>query len=315
MKLKVLITGANGILGSTIIKKFENIPDIRIFALDKKFSSYLNFKSRTKKIKCDFTDKYRIKKIIYRNKINFIIHLGAVTQVLEAYEKPFETFLNNIIGTINFLEIIKNSKRKIYFIFSSSDKAYGKMTKSKYFENDPLKGDYPYDVSKSSSDLIVQSYSKTYNINVGVVRSGNIYGPRDFNLDRIVPHVITRLIQNKPPIIRSNGKLRRDYIYVEDIADAYKKLMNKMIKSNKKLFIYNIGSNTNLSVLSLTNKITKLMNVNIKPKILNKSKIEIPSQKLNYSKIKKELKWRPKTKINEGLKNTIEWYRKNCDQI
>ena len=189
------------------------------------------------------------------------------------------------------------------------------MLKSKYFENDPLKGDYPYDVSKSSSDLIVQSYSKTYNINVGVVRSGNIYGPRDFNLDRIVPHVITRLIENKPPIIRSNGKLRRDYIYVEDIADAYKKLMNKMIKSNKKLFIYNIGSNTNLSVLSLTSKITKLMNVNIKPKILNKSKIEIPSQKLNYSKIKKELKWRPKTKINEGLKNTIEWYRKNCDQI
>ena len=315
MKIKVLITGANGILGSTIIKKFENISNIKIFALDKKFSSYLNFKSKTKKIKCDFTNQNRIKKVILINKLNFIINLGAVTQVLEAYEKPLETFVNNIFGTINFLEIIKNSKKKIYFIFSSSDKAYGKMSKSKYFEKDPLKGDYPYDVSKSSSDLIVQSYSKTYNINVGVVRSGNIYGPRDFNLDRIVPHVITRLIKNKPPLIRSNGKLKRDYIYVEDVANAYEKLMNKMIKSNKKLYVYNIGSNTNLSVLSLTNKISKLMDVSIKPKILNKSKIEIPSQKLNYSKIKKELNWEPKTKINEGLINTIKWYRKNCDKI
>ena len=152
------------------------------------------------------------------------------------------------------------------------------MTKKEYLEDDRLHGDFPYDVSKSASDLIVQSYSKTYKLKVGIIRSGNIFGPGDFNLDRLVPGVIVNSIKNKKTYLRSNGKLSRDYVYVDDVAKAYVLLLEKMKKDNKKLFIYNIGSKTNLTVLGMINQILSVLNKELKPIILNNSRIEIKEQ-------------------------------------
>ena len=110
------------------------------------------------------------------------------------------------------------------------------MTKKEYLEDDRLHGDFPYDVSKSASDLIVQSYSKTYKLKVGIIRSGNIFGPGDFNLDRLVPGVIVNSIKNKN-LSRSNGKLSRDYVYVDDVAKAYVLLLEKMKKDKKIVYL------------------------------------------------------------------------------
>ena len=117
---------------------------------------------------------------------------------------------------------------------------------------------------------------------------------------------------NKKTYLRSNGKLSRDYVYVDDVAKAYVLLLEKMKKDNKKLFIYNIGSKTNLTVLGMINQILSVLNKKeLKPIILNNSRIEIKEQKLNYLKARKELKWNCKNNFKTDLKKTVNWYKKN----
>lgn len=315
----ILVTGGLGVLGREVIIQLLNNKKNFIFLVDKEKSmkkiKTFNVKSKNLKfLNLDFTNKKKIFLLIKKYKISTVFHLGAVTQVLEAYNDPYKTFNSNIVGTINILEAIKNLNKNINFIYSSSDKAYGELKKKEYFENFPLEGDFPYDVSKSASDLIVQTYSKTYNLKTAIVRSGNIYGPGDFNTERLIPHVITSCLKNKKPILRSNGKLIRDYLYVGDVANAFVMLMRYMRKKKQRLFIYNVGSKENYKVITLVNKIMKEFDKNkIKPLILNNSYIEIKRQKLNYNKIKRELKWYPKVSMDTGLKKTIFWYKKNLN--
>ena len=313
----ILVTGGFGILGRSLIKQLLINEKNNVFLLDrssnKKKISTLNIRNKKLKIiKGNFKDFSKLYKLIKNKDIGIIFHLGAITQVIDAYKSPVETFECNITGTINILEVIRNFNKKIIFIYSSSDKAYGELTKKEYFENHPLKGDYPYDVSKSASDLIAQSYVKTYGLRVGIIRSGNIYGPGDYNMDRLVPHVIISTLKNKRSILRSNGKLIRDYLYVEDVARAYILLMKSMLKKKKLLYIYNVGSNENLSVIDLVRFIVKKIKKNkLKPKIKNSSKIEIKRQKLNYKKIYKDLRWKPLWKIEKAMSITINWYKDN----
>ncbi len=316
----ILVTGGLGILGSALVKKLNQKKIYNIFILDRsknikkiKVLELGNLK-KVNIIKGNFNDYKTVFKVIKNKNISTIFHLGAITQVIDAYKSPMETFNSNIIGTINILESIRNLKKKINLIFSSSDKAYGSLVGNSYLENHQLKGNFPYDVSKSASDLIVQSYVKTYNLKAGIIRSGNIYGPGDLNMDRLVPHVIISSILKKRSILRSNGKLIRDYIYVDDVANAYFMLMKKMINSKERLRIYNVGSKENLTVKNFVKLITIMINKKeIYPIIKNNSKIEIYKQKLNYIKIKRDLKWAPKSNFKKSLKNTIEWYKKNID--
>ena len=251
-----------------------------------------------------------IKNIILKRQINVVFHTGAVTQVLEAIENPEYTYINNIFGTLNFLEIIRKINNKIIFIYSSSDKAYGEAKKKSYKEDTCLNSIFPYDVSKSCSDLICQSYSKTYNLKIGILRCGNLYGPGDFNKNRLINGFIISIIKNKIFKIRSSGKLVRDYLFVEDAVKAYYLTMLSLIKSNKKLRIYNVGSKYNMDVFGMIKRISKLnKNKKIKIKVLNSSKKEILSQKLNFSKISKELGWKQNVNLDNGLKKTFEWYR------
>lgn len=316
----ILVTGGLGILGSALVKKLNQKKSYNIFILDRsknikkiKVLELGNLK-KVKIIKGNFNDYKTVFNVIKNKNISTIFHLGAITQVIDAYKSPMETFSSNIIGTINILESIRNLKKKINLIFSSSDKAYGSLVGNSYLENHQLKGNFPYDVSKSASDLIVQSYVKTYNLKAGIIRSGNIYGPGDLNMDRLVPHVIISSILKKRSVLRSNGKLIRDYIYVDDVANAYFMLMKKMINSKEKLRIYNVGSKENLTVKNFVKLITIMINKKeIYPIIKNNSKIEIYRQKLNYTKIKRDLKWAPKSNFKESLNKTIEWYKNNID--
>ena len=316
----ILVTGGLGILGASLVKKLNSKKSYKIFILDrsknlKKIKVLeLSRLKNVKIIKGNFNDYRTVFRLIKSKNIEIIFHLGAITQVIDAYKSPLETFNSNILGTINILETIRNLKKNIIMIFSSSDKAYGSLMGNAYLENHQLKGNYPYDVSKSASDLIVQSYVKTYNLKAGIIRSGNIYGPGDLNMDRLVPHVIISSLLKKRSILRSNGKLIRDYIYVEDVANAYFILMKEMINSKERLKIYNVGSKENLTVKNFVKLITKMVNgKEIFPIIKNNSKIEIYRQKLDYRKIKKDLNWSPKSNFKVSLNTTIEWYKKNLN--
>ena len=313
MRHNILITGGFGLLGKPLVLKLINLKH-NVFILEKKNTKRLKFlpKKPKKIIAGNFTNKNLVGKIVKENNIDVIFHLGAITQVLDSLKKPYETHLTNIMGTINFLENIRTINKKIIFIYSSSDKAYGELKNRKeYKEGDSLDSTYPYDVSKSSSDLVCQSYSKTYSMKVGIIRCGNIYGPGDFNLKRLIPEVILSTIENKNFIIRSDGKSTRDYVFVDDVVDAYLKLFKQLKISKDKLKIYNVSSKFNYSVLEIVNMILKKMNnTKLKPIILNNSKQELNFQRLNYSKIQKKLGWKPKTDIGMGIKKTIDWYVK-----
>ena len=312
MKQNILITGGFGLLGSNLYK-FLVDKKFNVFILDKKKNflkkNYLKV-DKKKVFLGDYLNKNYVKKIITKNKINVIFHTGAVTQVLLALKDPEYTYNNNINGTLNFLEIIRKINKKIVFIYSSSDKAYGEVGKKSYKEETCLNSIFPYDVSKSCSDLICQSYAKTYNLKIGILRCGNLYGPGDFNTGRLINGFIISKIKNKQFIIRSNGKLVRDYLYVGDAVNAYYLTMKALIDKKKNLRIYNVGSKYNLNVLEMTNKVSKIVdNKKANLKILNSSKNEISFQKLNFTKIKKELNWSQKVDLNIGLKKTIEWYK------
>ena len=314
MKKNVLVTGGLGLLGKPLIS-FLKKKNFNVFVLDKSKNQKRNKLIKKNKISFiygNFQNKPLLKKIIKKKKIKIIFHTGAITQVLEGLRDPYKTYKNNIMGTINLLELIREIDSNILFIYSSSDKAYGEIKKRDYLETDKLDSVYPYDLSKTCSDLICQSYSKVYDLNVAIVRCGNLYGPGDFNKNRIIPETIISTIQNKKLKIRSSGKLVRDYLYVDDAVSAYYLIMNEMLKKGKKLLIYNVGSKDNFSVLSLVKLILKIMNKDeLKPIILNKSKQEINFQKLNDKKIRKELGWKQNVSMALGLKNTINWYKKN----
>ena len=314
----ILVTGGFGILGRSLIKQLLNNKKNKVFLLDRSSNSKkiltLNIKSKNLKvIRADFTNDKILSKLIKNKNIGTIFHLGAVTQVIDAYKSPVETFNCNITGTINILEAIRNTNKDIIFIYSSSDKAYEELKNKEYYEDHPLKGDFPYDVSKSASDLISQSYVKTYGLRVGIIRSGNIYGPGDYNKDRLVPHVIISTLKNKRSVLRSNGKLIRDYIYVEDVSRAYVLLMNEMMRKRRKLYIYNLGSSENLTVIQLVKLIVKkIKNSKLRPKILNSTtRIEIKRQKLNYNRILNDLGWKPRWNIDKAMEVTISWYKNN----
>ena len=314
MKDNILITGGLGLLGKSLVSLLSR-KNYNVFVLDKSKNKIRNKLIKGKKIKFvygNFQNKPLIEKIVKKNKISVIFHTGAITQVLDGLKKPYETYKNNIMGTINILHCIKKINPKIIFIFSSSDKAYGEAKNKYYLETDNLSSVYPYDLSKSCADLICQSYSKVYGLKIGIVRCGNLYGPGDFNKNRIIPETIMSALDNKKLKIRSSGKLVRDYLYITDAVDAYYMIMKKLKLSNSKnLLIYNVGSKDNMSVIKLVNLILALMNKkHLKPIILNKSKKELIFQKLNYSKIKRELNWKQKVTIKKGLRDTINWYTK-----
>ena len=317
MNKKILVTGGFGLLGVSLVN-FLLKKNYSVVVLDYKSKRKQNIFLSTNKLiieKGNFFENKIVEKLIKKYSFSGIFHLWAQTQVLKALSDPYETYKINVIGTLNFLEVLRKNKSKIPFIYSSSDKAYGELEKKYYLEDDKLNAIYPYDASKSSSDIICQSYSKTFGIKVGIIRSANIFGPNDTNLQRIIPETIISILKNKKLIIRSSGQQKRDYIFVEDVSRAYFMLFQYLKKKKNKLKVFNIGSKYNLKTVDIVNKIFKIMKKKKNYLIKNYSKSEINNQRLNYKKITKELNWKPIYNLEYSLKKTIEWYKKNQKKI
>jgi CDP-glucose 4,6-dehydratase len=221
---------------------------------------------------------------------------------------PVETFETNINGTINVLESARSCKSVKGIIVASSDKAYGTSKELPYTEETALKGEFPYDVSKSCTDLLAQSYFKTYGLPLTIARFGNIYGAGDLNFNRIIPGTIKAGILNETLDIRSDGKMVREYLYVKDVADGYLMLCENINKSNGEAF--NLSSGLKLSVIEVIEMISKIMGKKVKYKILNVAKNEIYEQYLSTEKIERFFDWHTKYSFEEGIKETIEWYEK-----
>jgi CDP-glucose 4,6-dehydratase len=310
---KVFVTGATGIVGSWIVKDLLKLSAsvVALIYEEDKDSELCRSKDIDKvtKVFGKLEDISCLKKAIVDHQIDTVFHVGAQAIVGTAQERPLETFETNIRGTYNLLEACRCSSQVSRIVVASSDKAYGEQPKLPYTEHMPLEGRFPYEASKSCTDLIAQSYFHSYNLPVAIIRCGNIYGGGDLNWNRIVPGTIRSFYHKESPIIRSDGKFIRDYVYVKDVARTYIYLAEGL--SDKKFWgqAFNFSSGLHLSVLELVKVIQKLMKCeSIKPKILNQAKGEIHSQYLSSAKIQKFLKWKAQYDLDPGLKETIKWY-------
>lgn len=310
---KVLVTGATGLLGSWLVKSLID-KKANVVALIRDFDpqSQLIKEKIFKKVSIvngSLENFQSLQRALFENYIEYVFHLGAQPLVDIAYLSPLQTFEANIRGTYNLLEAARNSKLIKGVIVASSDKAYGEAKKLPYTEDMPLKGIFPYEVSKSCADLLANSYFQTYGVPIAISRCGNIYGGGDLNWSRIIPGTIKSLLENESPIIRSNGLFLRDYIYVEDVVNAYLLLGEKMQTKGVTGQAFNFAPGKPYSVLDIVKSIQKIMKKEkLKPKILDIAKGEIKDQFLDSSKSKKLLNWQSQFQIEEGLKKTIKWY-------
>lgn len=318
---KVFITGATGLLGSWLTKRL--IKDkAKIFVLIRDFDpqSELIRSDDYKKISVvngELQDFPTLERAIASNEIEYVFHLAAQAIVGTAYINPLEAFESNIRGTYNLLEACRRFSQNIKgIIVASSDKAYGTSKELPYHEGMPLKGIYPYEVSKSCADLIADSYFQTYNLPISISRCGNIYGGADFNWSRIIPGTIKSLFDEKSPIIRSDGKFLRDYLYVEDVVSAYLLLAANLQKKEIQGQAFNFAPGKPYSVLEIVELLQKIMDKkHLSAVILNSCKGEIKDQYLESSKANKLLKWSPKYTLDMGLKETVKWYEKYFSRV
>jgi len=308
----VLVTGGNGLVGSHIVEALlKNNANVITTIRSKNPDSYLFTEELDKKTVLaigDLKDYKRIYDIISKYEIEYIFHIGAQAIVPTAIINPGETFGSNINGTVNVLESARLCETINGIVVASSDKAYGTSDILPYTEEMPLKGDSPYDVSKSCTDLVAQSYYETYELPITIARFGNIYGPGDLNFNRIIPGAIKASLLDETLDIRSDGKMIREYLYVKDVADGYLMLCENINKSKGEAF--NLSSGLKLSVIEVIERISEIIDKKINYKILNTAENEIYEQYLSTKKVEKFFGWKTKYSFEDGIKETAKWYEK-----
>jgi dTDP-glucose 4,6-dehydratase len=317
----IIVTGGLGFIGSNLIEILL-INKFKVINLDKVTysSNFYNVRNLTKNknyrfYKCDLNNPVLLNKIINRFKPSCIFNLAAETHVDRSIDNPSNFIQSNIFGTYNLLEVFrkyskKNKKTKLIHI--STDEVFGDILNGRSKEKDPYKPSSPYAASKASSDHLVSSYIRTYKIPAIITNCSNNFGPKQ-HPEKLIPKLIYNILKNKPLPIYGNGKNSREWIFVSDHCEA----LLKVYKKGKIGQFYNIGSNKNLTNIQITNFLIKIAKKQIK--IGSNVKIKYVKDRpghdiryaLNSDKIKKELRWLPKTKFKDGLKKTFLWYLNN----
>lgn len=310
----VFVTGGTGLVGSWLVKRLiEAGADVVCLVRDWVPQSEMvrtGYIEKVKVVRGDIRDRDMLERALGEFEIDTVIHLAAQTIVTIANRNPISTFETNIAGTWNLLEASRRSPKVKQIVVASSDKAYGDQETLPYNEETPLQGQHPYDVSKSAADLITHAYAESYGLPVAITRCGNFYGGGDLNWNRIIPGTIRSILRGQEPIIRSDGEYVRDYFYVEDGAAAYM-LLAEQLASHPELKgqAFNFSNEIQVTVREIVDRILKLMESNLKPRILNETSNEIRHQYLSAEKARRMLNWSPLFNLDEALVLTIDWYK------
>jgi len=310
----VFITGCTGILGSwltmALVDRGANVVGL-IYDEDPRSQLVRSgCDRRITRVRGSVTDYALLERILNEYQVDTCFHLAAQALVTVANRAPLSTFEANIKGTWTLVEAARRCSTLTRLVIASSDKAYGEHEDLPYGEDAPLQGRHPYDVSKSCADLISLAYAETYDLPLGITRCGNIYGGGDLHWDRVVPGTIRSVLRGERPLVRSDGTLTRDYLYVEDIVSAYILLAEHLDDPAIQGQALNFGLNDPKTVLEVVQAILEVAGrPDLEPIILNQSLHEIRHQYLDSDKARRLLGWEPRWTLEAGLRETLDWYR------
>ncbi len=309
----VAVTGATGFLGSHLTAQLVALgahvvvlvrDDVPVSPIADAWSDQVAV------VRGAAEDQDVIERMLGDYEVRTVMHLAAQSQVGVANLHPVATFEANVAGTWSVLEAVRRSPRVSEVVTASSDKAYGAQPELPYDEDMPLLAVNPYDVSKACADLISTSYHRTFGVPVCVTRCGNFFGPGDRNWERLVPGTIRSLLRGEAPVIRSDGTMVRDYLYVVDGALAYLRLAEAMAADPAILGeAFNFSTETPLTVLELVASLQEVAGTALEPDIRGTATHEIDRQFLSAAKARKVLDWAPTVTMHDALAETVAWYR------
>ena len=315
--MKMLVTGGAGFIGSNFLEYMLNkYPNYNFVCLDnlvyapnesnlKNLYNFNNFKF----ILGDITDENLIDEVFKNEKFDFVINFAAEIAVGYSIENPDIFFKTNVFGTLTLMKAcIKYDVKRFHQI--STDEVYGDVeldSDISYDENSRLNPSNPYSASKASADMLALSFYRTYNLGITISRSSNNYGPRQSSR-ALIPLVINNALDNKSIPVFGTGKNIRDWLYVLDHVYA----LDLIIHNGKIGEIYNICGNSKLNNLEVINKILDILN---KDKNLITFVEDRPGHDMKYSinseKIKKELNFNKQYNFDNGIIETINWFKDN----
>lgn len=318
MTKKILITGATGFIGSHL-SELSVKKGYKVVAFDRynsnndagwlKGSKYLN---KIDLILGDIRDYDSVYKVM--KNCDIVFHLAALIGIPYSYVSPLAYVKTNVEGTYNVLEAAKNLKLKDIIVTSTSE-VYGSAKYLPIDEYHQLNSQSPYAASKVSADQLSLSYHKSFNLPVKIIRPFNTYGPRQSSR-AVIPRIILQCLNKKnKKLILGNTTPTRDFNFVLDTCDSYFEVLK-----NKKIIgsTINVGSNKNISIGDLSKKIMLLTKRNLKiiknKKIIRPEQSEVDNLQCDNNKIIKQTKWKPKTSLDYGLKQTINWIKKNYSE-
>jgi len=316
-KAKVLVTGAGGFIGSHLSEYLVNLGAKITVLLKYNPNDYLghlkflqkNMLSEIEQILGDIRDPELIKKIVKGKDI--IFHLGALVGIPYSFINPREVFEVNAEGTLNIL-LAARDQEVSKIVTTSTSEVYGTALYTPIDENHPLQAQSPYAASKIAADKIAESFYKTYNLPVAIIRPFNAYGPRQS--DRaIIPTIIIQALK-KSTINIGSIRPRRDLSYVLDTVDGFIKIAESKKSMGQ---VINIGLGKDISIGELINMIISIMGKEIKiistENRKRPEKSEVMRLLCDNKKAKKIIGWIPKVSLEEGLSMTIEWMKNNTD--
>ena len=311
--MKLLVTGGAGFIGSNFIRHIlKEHPDWEITNLDKlTYAGNLeNLKDiednpRYRFAKGDITDRELISNIL-RNRFDAIINFAAESHVDRSILDASPFIETNIKGTQILLEGARqyNVAR---FVQVSTDEVYGSTEKGKFNEKSPLAPNSPYSASKTAADLLCHAYWKSYQFPIVITRSSNNLGPFQFP-EKLIPLVITNVLENKPIPVYGDGLNVRDWIYVGDHCRA----LDTVLQKGKPGEVYNIAANEEKTNLELIHRLLDIMG---KSRELITFVADRPGHDRRYAldmtKISTALGWKPAYSFEKALSTTVDWYIKN----
>ena len=306
--MKILITGGAGFIGSNLIRLLSKKRENKIIVIDNFSKGTINYLKEydVKIYKGDIKNYSFLKKIF--KKIDCVVHLAAGTSVIESIKSPLSNFRENLIPTLNLLNLSKDKKVK-KFIFASSGGAIIGEKNNIVNENIVPEPSSPYGASKAACEAFCIAFSKSYGLNVKCLRFSNVYGPNSWHKKSIVATFYKNILRNKKTTIYGDGTQTRDFIFVDDICKGIIKSMNSNYNG-----VINLGAGKSYNLKYLIKKIKMITKSRVKINYQNFRKGEIKKAKIDNSKAISLIKFSASQSFEEGLKKTWEWfnsYKKN----